>query len=78
MNALFENFNFINSSNSSDTHIKSHSKDFFSNLTQINNPNLKEINTKEIYTCLNNQGNKESDRYQCKKFYKRKKYGKYS
>ena len=57
MNALFENFKFINSSYSSDTHIKSHSKDFFSNLTQINNPNLKEINTKEIYTCLNNQGN---------------------
>ena len=57
MNALLENFKFSNSSNSSETHAKSHSKDFFSNLTQINNPNLKEINTKEIYTYLNNHEN---------------------
>ena len=57
MNALFENFKFNNSTNSSETHTKSHSKDFSSNLTQINNLNLKEIYNKENYTCLNNHEN---------------------
>ena len=57
MNALFENFKFNNSTNSSQIHTKWDSKDFSSNSTQINNLNLKDIYTKENYTCLNNHEN---------------------
>ena len=57
MNALSLNFKFYISTNTSETHAKTHSKDFSSNLPQINNPNLNEINIKQVYTCLNNHKN---------------------
>jgi hypothetical protein len=57
MNALFENFKFNNSSNTSETYAIPSSKDFLLNISLINDPNLKEINTKVVHTCLNNNEN---------------------
>ena len=57
MNALLENFKFINSYNTPESYVKPKSKEIISNSTQNNNQNLKERNSKEIYACLNSNEN---------------------
>jgi len=57
MNALFENFKFNNSSYTLESYAKLYSKDFPLNSSQINNPNIKEINVKETYIYLNSNEN---------------------